>query len=122
GYVGVEGHDEPHEFVITVDGERVYSAKIGGPEDHQLSAADILESRVVIDERMTSPPIPIAAGPHEIGFTWVERPAMKQDVWQPSLRATQEAHNPSGLPRLETATIAGPYNAMGVSDTPSRER
>jgi hypothetical protein len=122
GYVGVEGHEVPHEFVITVDGEQTYSAMIGGPEDHKLSGEDILESRVVIDERMTSPLIPITAGPHEVGFTWVERPAMKQDVWQPSLRATQEAHNPSGLPRLETATIEGPYDATGISDTPSRER
>lgn len=53
GYVGVEGHDTPHEFVIAVDGEQVYSARIGGPEDHKGSAADILASRIVIDERMT---------------------------------------------------------------------
>jgi hypothetical protein len=95
---------------------------IGGEDDHKQSGADILESRVVIDERMTSAPIPITAGPHEVGFTWVDRPAMKQDVWQPSLRATQEAHNPSGLPRLETTIIEGPYDVAGVSDTPSRER
>ena len=122
GYVGVEGHDEPHEFVITVDGEQVFSTLIGGPDDHKLQSDDILGSRVVIDERMTSPPLAISAGPHELGFTWVERPAMKQDVWQPALRATQEAHNPAGLPRLETVMVAGPYNAIGVSDTPSRER
>jgi len=122
GYVGVEGHDTPHEFVITVDGEQVYSAAIGGEEDHKLSAADILESREVIDARMTSPPLHITAGAHEIGFTWVERPAVEQNAWQPSLRATQEAHNPAGLPRLETAIIEGPYEVKGVSDTPSRER
>jgi len=122
GYVGVEGHDESHQFVITVDGEQVYTAAIGGPEDHQQSGADILESRVAIDQRMTSPRLPITAGPHEVAFTWVERPAVEQNVWQPPLRATQEAHNPSGLPRLETAVIEGPYDVSGVSDTPSRER
>jgi hypothetical protein len=122
GYVGVEGHETPHEFVITVDGDEVYSASIGGPDDHKLSGDDILESRIVIDGRMTSPPIPITAGTHDVGFTWVERPAMKQDVWQPALRATQEAHNPSGLPRLETAIVEGPYDPTGISDTPSRER
>lgn len=122
GYVGVEGHETPHQFVVTLDGAQVYSAPIGGEDDHLQSSEDILASAVLIDERMTSPPIPIAAGPHEIGFTWIERPALKQDVWQPSLRESQEAHNPAGLPRLETVTIAGPYDVTGVSDTPSRER
>ncbi len=79
-------------------------------------------SRAVIDERMTSPLLPITAGPHEVGFTWVERPAVEQSVWQPPLRATQEAHNPSGLPRLDSASIEGPYDATGVSPTPSRQR
>jgi hypothetical protein len=122
GYAGVEGHDEPHEFVITIDGAQVFSASIGGPEDHAENARDFLASRAAIDERMTSPPLPITAGPHDVGFTWVERPAVEQSVWQPPLRATQEAHNPSGLPRLETVSIEGPYDATGVSPTPSRER
>jgi hypothetical protein len=122
GYVGVEGHDTPYEFVIAVDGEQVFSALVGGPEDHKESAADILASRVTIDERMTSPRIPIKAGPHEVAFTWVERPAVEQNAWQPSLRDSQEAHNPAGVPRLETANIAGPYDVRGVSDTPTRER
>ena len=122
GYYGVEGHDRPHEFVITLDGEQVFSALVGGPEDHAESAKNILDSRLTVDAKMTSPPIAITAGPHELGFTWVEKPAAEQSVWQPALRATLEAHNPSGLPRLETAIIQGPYDARGVSSTPSRER
>ncbi len=42
GYSGVEGHDEPHEFVITIDGEQVFSARIGGPEDHAENSRDFL--------------------------------------------------------------------------------
>src|SRR5690606_40286035 len=102
--------------------EQVFSALVGGPEDHEESSKNILDSRVTVDAKMTSPPIPITAGPHELGFTWVEKPAAEQSVWQPPLRATLEAHNPSGLPRLETAVIQGPYDATGVSPTPSRER
>ncbi|HMB73983.1 MAG TPA: DUF1587 domain-containing protein, partial [Gammaproteobacteria bacterium] len=122
GYVGVEGHAQPHEFVITIDGDQVYSAMIGGPEDHELSSQDIVESRVAVDARMTSPRIAVTAGPHEIGFTWTDRPGVEQNIWQPSLRNTQEAHNPAGLPRLETVSVAGPFDVTGVSDTPARER
>lgn len=122
GYVGVEGHEIPHEFIVTIDGEQVFSVPVGGPEDHEQSKEDFVASREVIDERMTSPPVAVAAGPHDVGFTWIEHPFMKQDVWQPALRASQEAHNPSGMPRLETVTIQGPYDVSGVSETPSRER
>ncbi len=32
GYVGVEGHETPHQFVVTIDGEQVFSAPIGGTD------------------------------------------------------------------------------------------
>jgi hypothetical protein len=71
---------------------------------------------------MMSPRIKVTAGLHEVGFTFVERPGPKQDMWQPSLRATQEAHNPSGMPRLRNAIIEGPYGVTGVAATESRRR
>ena len=123
GLFGVEGHDIPHEFMVLVDGETVYTAEIGGREDHELSVAEgINVIQEVVHERMTSPPITVSAGPHEVIFTWRERPTHRQDVWEPSLRASLEAHNPSGMPRLEIGFVEGPYNATGISDTPTRER
>ncbi len=122
GYVGVEGQEIPHEFIVLLDGEKIHSAMVGGEQDHAVSGEDILSSRIEIDQRMTSPPVAVTAGPHNVAFTWVAKPTQEQNVWQPALRATQEAHNPAGLPRLETAGIEGPYNATGISNTPSRER
>ena len=37
GNVGVEGHETPHMFVVTVDGKQVFSAPVGGKEDHELA-------------------------------------------------------------------------------------
>jgi mono/diheme cytochrome c family protein len=122
GYAGVEGHDSPHTFVVTVDGTEVYSAEIGGAKDHEVQAKDMNEAKALIDARMTSPPIKITAGPHDVGFTWRERPFQQQDVWQPSLRDSQEIHMIGGLAKLRTVGIEGPYNVTGVSPTPSRER
>jgi len=122
GYVGVEGQETPHQFIVTVDGEQVFSAPVGGKEDHESSSKNIVVSREEMNKRMTSPRIKISAGSHDVGFTFVERPAQEQNVWQPVLRDSLEAHNPSGIPRLRSGNIQGPYNVTGVSETPARKR
>jgi len=123
GLFGVEGHDIPHEFMVLLDGEQVYSAMIGGKEDHELSVEEgINVAQAHIDEKLTSPPIAVTAGPHEVVFTWRERVAREQNVWEPALRASLEIHNPSGMPRLEMGVVEGPFNPTGVSDTPTRDR
>jgi mono/diheme cytochrome c family protein len=122
GYVGVEGHETPFQFVVTVDGEQVFSAPVGGKQDHESSGKNITISRDEVDKRMTSPRIPITAGPHEVGFTFIDRPAAEQNAWQPVLRDSLEAHNPSGIPRLRTGNIEGPFNVTGISETATRKR
>jgi len=123
GLFGVEGHDRPHEFLILVDGNTAFEAEVGGADLHELSVAQGINiAQDAVNEMMTSPPIPITAGPHEIAFTWRERSPSEQNAWEPGLRASLEAHNPSGMPRLEYGVVQGPYNVTGVSDTPTRER
>jgi len=122
GYMGVEGQETPHQFIITLDGEQIFSAPVGGKSDHESSGKNITVSREEVDKRMTSPRIRVTAGTHEVGFTFIQQATQEQNVWQPVLRDSLEAHNPSGIPRLRTGNIEGPYNATGVSDTPSRRR
>ena len=121
GYAGVESNDQPHTFVITLDGAEVYSAEIGGQQDHDVQAKDMNEARALVDARMTAR-VTVTAGPHDLGFTFRERPSELQDVWQPSVRDSQEVHMIGGLPKLKTIGVEGPYNVTGVSTTPSRAR
>jgi len=122
GYFGIEGHDIPHEFLVYIDRELVYSSEVGGPEQHKISVNEFNDVIPIVNERLTSPRIPITAGPHEVIFTWRERNSAEQNSWQPTLRNTLEIHNTSGMPRLEKAMIEGPYNVTGVSDMAPRER
>jgi hypothetical protein len=122
GLVGVEGHETPHIFVVTIDGKQVFSAPIGGKEDHDAAKGNTPVAREVFDKRMASPRIKVTAGLHDVGFTFIERPGQEQNVWQPTLRDSQEAHNPSGLPRLRNGIIEGPFNPTGLADMPSRKR
>ena len=120
GYVGVEGNDTPHTFVITIDGDEVFTTTIGGPQDHEDQGKSLTDMQPVVDARLTSR-VKVTAGPHDVAFTWRERPAQRQDVWQPALRDSQEIHMVGGLPKIRTAMIEGPYNVTGVSATPSRD-
>jgi hypothetical protein len=121
GYAGVEGNDSPDTFVITIDGAEVYSAQIGGLKDHEVQVKDMNEARTLVDARMAGR-VKVTAGPHDVGFTWRERPSQRQDVWQPALRDSQEVHMIGGLPRLKTVDVEGPYRVTGLSATPSRDR
>jgi hypothetical protein len=121
GYAGVEGNDTPYTFVITVDGTEVYSAPVGGPKDHEIQAADLAAAQPIIDKRMTGR-ARVTAGPHDVGFTWKERPFQVQDVWEPSRRDSQEIHMIGGMPKLRSVNIDGPYNVYGLSEGPSRRQ
>ena len=121
GYAGVEGNDAPYTFVITVDGNEVYSAPVGGPKDDEIQAADLAAAQPIIDKRMTGR-ARFTAGPHDVGFTWKERPFQLQDVWEPSRRDSQEIHFVGGMPKLRSVSIDGPYNVKGVSEGLSRQR
>jgi len=121
GYAGVEGNETPNTFVITVDGTEVFTAPVGGPKDHEMQAADLAAAQPVIDKRMTGR-VRVTAGPHDVGFTWKERPIQLQDVWEPARRDSQEVHMIGGIPRLRTVSIDGPYNVRGVGEGPTRER
>jgi hypothetical protein len=121
GYSGIEGNDKPNTFIITIDGEEVYKADLGGPDDHAAQAKSMNDVRPIIDARMTAT-VKVTAGPHDVGFTFKDRPDQRQDVWVPSLRDSQEIHFTGGPPKLKTVGIEGPYKVTGVSATPSRER
>jgi hypothetical protein len=121
GYAGVEGNESPDTFVITLDGEEVYTAQIGGLKDHEVQARDMNEAKALIDARMTGRTF-VTAGPHDVGFTWKERAFQRQDVYLPGLRDSQEVHMIGGHARLKTVGVEGPYDVKGVGTSPSRER
>jgi mono/diheme cytochrome c family protein len=121
GYAGVESNETPDTFVITIDGEEVFTAEVGGKKDHEIQSKDMNEAKALVDARMTGK-VFVTAGPHEVGYTWKERPTRRQDVWQPALRDSQEVHMIGGLARLKVVGVEGPYDVKGISNSASRDR
>ena len=118
---GIEGQDRPNLFEISIDGVRVHAGSIGGPEDHVASRQNLTAARDAVAERMKVR-VPVKAGPHDVGFAFVEQPARSQDIYQLPVRTSQDIHVGSDLPKLSRVTISGPFNPAGVSDNPVRNR
>jgi hypothetical protein len=88
------GGREPHEIEITVDGERVALGRTGG-------RGSDLQFRV-----------PIAAGPHVIGASFVRR---THALDESTVRVQRRSRG--SLPAIELVTISGPFAPTGPGDT-----
>jgi hypothetical protein len=95
---------EPHEIELSVDGTRVAVAPIGIPGGPRRGSEQAAFR------------VPLTAGPHLIGVTFVERSeALDEGITRGRMRGR------GTLPAIAMATIRGPYDATGPGDTPSRE-
>ena len=116
GLFGNPGLDEKVE--IAVDGERVALLDVnpwmmeGDPQGATVE----------------SEPIPIPAGQRTVSAAFIKRfEGPVQDIFAPieqTLATTEAGRSPgiTALPHLGSLTITGPYDAVGVSDNPVRER
>ncbi len=67
--------------------------------------------------------LPVTAGPHEVAATFLKDSAsLMETERQPLLSHFNEQRHPRLTPAIYQVTITGPYDARGVSDTPSRSR
>ncbi|HEX5045610.1 MAG TPA: DUF1592 domain-containing protein [Gammaproteobacteria bacterium] len=98
---------DEQEIEISIDGARAEAQKIGEPAlPGRRRGADHLMFRV-----------PVAAGPHLMGVTFVERSeALDENLVRSRMRSR------GTLPAIAIATIRGPYSPTGPGDTPSRRR
>ncbi len=104
---GTRGLRDEHRLEVTVDGEPIEQFTIG-------SASTIaLRLRV-------------AAGPRDIGVAFYRNPPVLVEQVRERFQNPRTAGNSGGpggaMPFVSSVTIAGPYNASGPGQTPSRDR
>ncbi len=116
------GLEEVHEVQILVDGEVIHSALVGGAEDTAKLTENPAEMKIALEKRISAR-VKIKAGPRVIGATFVRKNFAQVDqLLQPYLRTTLDPVDEAGLPHLDTFIVAGPFNATGSGDTPSRRK
>ncbi len=117
GYV--RGMEYRHTAIVTIDGVRIFEAEIGGEED--LRAIDQQQAPAVaaINARFQDIPATVTAGPHTVGVTFIARTFAESDE---VLHSFRPGVGEDRVPRVGTLEIVGPFNPIGVSETPSRRR
>ncbi len=117
---GVEGFKEPFELQILLDGAVVHSALFGGVEDDALSNRDIGSAVMQVAARLPVR-VPVSAGLHSVGVTFVAKSfALEQKLLDPDRADLPIGNDGYGWPIITRVLVAGPYDSTGPGDTPTR--
>jgi hypothetical protein len=117
----MKGLEWPHQLEITIDGERVFLAPVGGEEDNQLSDANFAAAADTIDARLKSH-IAVKAGPHDVGVAFIRKNSAEYDEPLEAHTRDHDLQNMNGIPLIERMDITGPFDGTGPGDTPSRRK
>ena len=110
----VEGLTEPQELDLLLDRQRVGSFAVVPPPGRK--------NFQLVDENLMAR-IPVTAGPHNLGVTFVKNPSSLLETKRQPYQAHFNMHrHPRISPAIYQVSITGPYAAKGVGDTPSRRR
>jgi len=115
------GLEWPHELEISIDGERVFLAPVGGEEDNAMSDANFSAAADTIDERLRTR-VFVPAGPHEVAVAFLRRNSAQSHEPLELHTRDLDLQNMNGLPIVDYVNLRGPFNPVGSGDTPSRRR
>ena len=113
------GMEYENPLVVTVDNKIVYQTVIGGEEDNKLY--DQVQSGALdrVNARLKNIKFETTAGPHKIGVTFRRKSFAESDdqlqVFEPGGGQDREY-------RVNSFQLLGPFDAKGLSSTPSRDR
>jgi mono/diheme cytochrome c family protein len=119
GYV--PGLEWPHELEISIDGARVFIAPVGGADDNKLSDTNLAQTKETLDRRLRTR-VPVTAGPHAVGVTFLRRNSAESDEPLQPFTRNLDLQDMNGFPTINFVQITGPFAATGPGDTPSRRK
>jgi hypothetical protein len=117
GYV--RGLEWEHTVIVTIDGNRVWQKKVGGEADIKEIDQKQAVAVAAINGRFQNILIPVKAGPHKVGITFVERSYAESDE---TLHSFIPGKLEDRIARISNFEILGPYNSNGVTETPSHKQ
>ncbi len=119
GYI--TGLEYPHQLEISIDGERVFLAPVGGPEDNKMSDTNLGVAKDTLDARLKTS-LTVKAGPHDVAVAFLAKNHSNSDEPLEPFTRDLDLQNMNGIPLIDQVEIAGPFKATGSGDTPSRRK
>ncbi|HEY4365033.1 MAG TPA: DUF1592 domain-containing protein [Bryobacteraceae bacterium] len=119
GYV--TGLEYPHQLEISIDGERVFLAPVGGDADNKMSDANLGIAKDTLDARLKTR-VHVKAGPRTVAVTFLRKNSSESDEPLQPFTRDLDLQNMNGIPLIEHVQITGPFEAKGPGDTPSRRK
>ncbi len=129
------GGSAPDETLeLAVNGQRVQTLTINPPLKpvpgaNEKVKNDGFDPAAATKLSMSQPPdtlearVFVKAGPQTVTAAFLQRSlGPVEDLAEPLERSTFDPSDPRGLPHVLSVSIAGPFNAKGSGDTPSRRR
>jgi len=115
------GMEFPHQLEISIDGERVFIAPVGGEEDLKLVDTNLALAGDTLDARLRTK-VHVKAGPHDVAVAFLRRDSAESDEPLQPFTRDLDLQNMNGIPLIDHVQVTGPFNATGPGDTPSRRR
>ncbi|MET0215142.1 MAG: DUF1592 domain-containing protein, partial [Vicinamibacterales bacterium] len=125
------GMGEPHQLDVRLDGVLLKRFTVGGEGKGMTTPENFAgntpgdpewEEYMLTADRGLELRVPVKAGPHVVGVSFVRRLWESEGVLQPPQtgfgRTTNELYY--GYPALKTVSIGGPFNVVGPGESPTR--
>ncbi len=112
-------------LVIMIDGKIVFRKPIGGPADLDVADRKAADGRAEIMQRFQKIPVQVQAGVRDVVVAFIEHASVESDenvaAGFGGIGALGFGNGNGRMARLaDGVEIVGPYNATGISKTPSR--
>ena len=117
-----------HYLEVNVDGEQVRLFTLPQPEpDSEPTVRTQTNTTAVMyaTDSKYEVKVPVEAGPRDVGVTFYKKPTALVEQVREVFENPRIASNPGvggRMPTVTSVTIAGPYDAVGPGDTPSRQK
>jgi len=118
----LRGLEFPNQCEITVDGQRVHLASLGGDDDFKASLANMTTAADAVEARCAAR-VKLKAGPRVITAAFLRGSSTQNTLrLQSFIRSSNDTLDPAGHPHLDSFVVTGPFNPTGSGDTPSRRQ
>ncbi len=116
----IEGVTEPLDIELTLDGARLRVFTLTPPVkvDGAAAPAGYVSQDGALDAALNDR-FPVKAGPHSVAAAFIKKTSAMSEVARQPFLADYNGRN---MAAIFSVSVAGPYNARGAGDTPSRRR